>query len=114
ADTRTTGGVRGEVTAVRGGAGMNDLQRANADAKLALRREASDRDLRQRAEALRAVVQRIECTFTATGQTVAGSRPDSKNSCAQPAPSGFSWASSHASATNASNDPWRRPPASVP
>ena len=51
---------------------MHDLQLAIANAKLALRSEAGERALRQRAEALRAVVQRIECTFTATGETGGG------------------------------------------
>jgi hypothetical protein len=51
---------------------MCDLKLAIADAKLAMRAEAGERALRQRAEALRAVVQRIECTFTATGATGGG------------------------------------------
>jgi hypothetical protein len=51
---------------------MNDLQRAIDDAKLAMKAEADERALRRRAEALRGVIQRIECTFTATGQTGGG------------------------------------------
>lgn len=46
---------------------MHDLQTAIADARLALRSEEGERALRRRAEALRGVIQRIECTFTATG-----------------------------------------------
>jgi hypothetical protein len=34
--------------------------------------KAGERAMRQRAEALRAIVQRIECTFTATGQSGGG------------------------------------------
>jgi hypothetical protein len=49
-----------------------DLRTAIADAKLAMENQAGERVLRQRAEALRAVIQRIECTFTATGQTGGG------------------------------------------
>jgi hypothetical protein len=51
---------------------MLDLQRAVTDAKLALRGKSGERNLRRRAEALRAVIQRIECTFTATGATGGG------------------------------------------
>jgi DNA invertase Pin-like site-specific DNA recombinase len=51
---------------------MLDLQRAIRDAKTALQSGAGERALRRRAEALRAVVQRIECTFTATGETGGG------------------------------------------
>jgi uncharacterized coiled-coil protein SlyX len=51
---------------------MNDLRQAIADAELAMQSTASERSLRQRAEALRAVVQRIECTFTATGKKGSG------------------------------------------
>lgn len=51
---------------------MNDLQAAIADAKLAMESDAGERALRQRAEAIRAIVQRIECTFTATGQAGGG------------------------------------------
>jgi hypothetical protein len=51
---------------------MHDLQQAIANAKLAMASETGDRALRQRAEALRAVIQRIECTFTATGQSGRG------------------------------------------
>jgi hypothetical protein len=51
---------------------MTDLQEAVHAAREAMRSEVEERALRQRAEALRAVVQRIECTFTATGQTGGG------------------------------------------
>ena len=51
---------------------LRDLQQAIADAKVAMKSEAGERALRQRAEALQAVVRRIECTFTATGQTGGG------------------------------------------
>ena len=51
---------------------MMDLQRAVADAKLAMSNEAGERALRLRAEALRAVIHRIERAFTATGQTKGG------------------------------------------
>jgi len=51
---------------------INDLQLAVADAKLAMRSEAGERALRVRAEKLRAVIERIECTFTATGKTGSG------------------------------------------
>jgi hypothetical protein len=46
---------------------IRDLQQAVAEAKRAMKRVAGERALRQRAEALRAVIQRIECTFTSTG-----------------------------------------------
>lgn len=46
---------------------IHDLQSAIADARLAMRSEQGERALRQRAEAVRGVIQRIECTFTATG-----------------------------------------------
>jgi hypothetical protein len=51
---------------------LADLQAAIAAAKLAMRREVGERALRQRAEAIRAVIQRIECTFSVTGQTGGG------------------------------------------
>jgi hypothetical protein len=51
---------------------MYDLKMAIAKAKLAMKSEAGEQALRQRAEAIRAVVQRIECTFVATGQTGGG------------------------------------------
>jgi hypothetical protein len=51
---------------------IRDLQKAIADAKLAMQSKADERALRQRADALRAIVQRIECRFTATGQTGGG------------------------------------------
>jgi hypothetical protein len=37
-----------------------------------MRNEAGERALRQRAEKLRAVIQRIECTFTAAGAAGGG------------------------------------------
>jgi hypothetical protein len=49
-----------------------DLGRAIAEARRAMESGTGERALRQRAEALRAIVHRIECTFTATGQTGAG------------------------------------------
>ncbi len=49
-----------------------DLQSAIAEAKLAMRSESGERALRRRAEAIRAVVQRVECAFTATGATGGG------------------------------------------
>jgi DNA invertase Pin-like site-specific DNA recombinase len=51
---------------------LNDLQAALAEARLAMRSEQGERALRQRSEAIRSVIQRIECTFKATGQTGAG------------------------------------------
>jgi hypothetical protein len=51
---------------------MVDLQGATRAAREAMRSEVGERALRQRAEALRAIIQRIECTFTATGQTKGG------------------------------------------
>jgi hypothetical protein len=46
---------------------MKDLQQAITDAKLAMQSGAGERALRQRA-----VIQRIECTFTATGNRGGG------------------------------------------
>jgi DNA invertase Pin-like site-specific DNA recombinase len=51
---------------------MNDLQTAIGEAKRLMRSEAGERALRHRAEAVRAVIQRIECNFTATGETGGG------------------------------------------
>jgi DNA invertase Pin-like site-specific DNA recombinase len=51
---------------------LTDLQAALAEAKLAMRSETGERALRQRSEAIRAVIQRIECTFVATGTIKAG------------------------------------------
>jgi hypothetical protein len=51
---------------------LHDLQRAIAEGKLAMQSEASAQALRRRAEALRGLVCRIECTFTATGETGGG------------------------------------------
>jgi DNA invertase Pin-like site-specific DNA recombinase len=49
-----------------------DVQEAISAAERAMQSEAGERALRQRAEALRGIIQRIECTFAATGQTGAG------------------------------------------
>lgn len=51
---------------------MHDLQQSIASAKLAMRSETGEEALRQRAEALRSLIQRIECRFVATGQTGSG------------------------------------------
>ena len=51
---------------------MTDLQEAIREARLAMKSDNDAQALRRRAEALRAIVQRIECTFTATGQTGGG------------------------------------------
>lgn len=51
---------------------MLDLQRAIGDANLAMKQAEGERALRRRAEAIRSVVHRIECTFTATGKTGGG------------------------------------------
>jgi DNA invertase Pin-like site-specific DNA recombinase len=51
---------------------LHDLQDAIHSAKEAMRAEGGASALRRRAEALRAVVQRIECTFAATGMTGKG------------------------------------------
>jgi DNA invertase Pin-like site-specific DNA recombinase len=51
---------------------MLGLQQAIADAKLALQSEAVERALRQRAEALRGILCRIECEFVATGKRCRG------------------------------------------
>jgi len=57
---------------------MLALQRSIAEAKIALRSESGERAFRQRAEAIRAVIQRIECTFVATGHK--GGGPVKRNS----------------------------------
>jgi DNA invertase Pin-like site-specific DNA recombinase len=49
-----------------------DLSRAIKDAQKAMQHDTGERALRLRAEALRAVIQRIECTFVATGETGGG------------------------------------------
>lgn len=49
-----------------------DLQCAIGEARRALRSESGERALRQRAEALRAVIHRMECTFVATGEDGSG------------------------------------------
>jgi hypothetical protein len=49
-----------------------DLANFIREARAAMASEAGERALRERAEALRAIVQRIECTFPATGQAGAG------------------------------------------
>jgi hypothetical protein len=51
---------------------MLDLQEAIEEAKRAFQAEAGEHALRQKAEAVRGVIQRIECTFTATGKTKGG------------------------------------------
>jgi DNA invertase Pin-like site-specific DNA recombinase len=48
------------------------LQQAIADARQALSSDTGERALRRRAEALRKVIHRIECTFRATGHTTGG------------------------------------------
>jgi hypothetical protein len=55
-----------------------DLSQAVSEAQRAMLSETGERALRQRAQALRAVIQRIECTFTVTGHT--GGGPGKKNS----------------------------------
>jgi len=49
-----------------------DLSRAIARARQALASEGGERSMRQRADALRAIIQRIECTFKETGQRGGG------------------------------------------
>jgi len=51
---------------------MTDLQDAIEKAKAAMRKEADEVSLRQRALALRGIIQRIECTFISTGQRGGG------------------------------------------
>jgi DNA invertase Pin-like site-specific DNA recombinase len=51
---------------------VRDLAKAVKDTQRALTSESGERALRQRAEALQAIIQRIECTFTATGETGGG------------------------------------------
>jgi DNA invertase Pin-like site-specific DNA recombinase len=51
---------------------IRDLAKAVKDAQRALTSENGECALRQSAEALRAIIQRIECTFTATGATGSG------------------------------------------
>src|SRR5262249_41492683 len=51
---------------------LGDLARALHDARQEMTRGATEQDLRRRAQALRAVIQRIERTFTATGKTGTG------------------------------------------
>jgi DNA invertase Pin-like site-specific DNA recombinase len=46
---------------------MHDLQKAIQEARRAMTSESGERANRRRAEALRSVIERIECTFTATG-----------------------------------------------
>jgi hypothetical protein len=48
------------------------LQMAVVEAQLAMRDDNDEADLRRRAEALRAVIDRIECTFIATGKRGGG------------------------------------------
>jgi DNA invertase Pin-like site-specific DNA recombinase len=51
---------------------MLDLQTAVAAAQLAMQGKAGERAFRQRAEQLRKVIHRIECTFVATGKAGRG------------------------------------------
>jgi DNA invertase Pin-like site-specific DNA recombinase len=51
---------------------VQDLQRAITDARLAMKSESGAQTLRRKAEALRGIIQRVECTFVATGQTGGG------------------------------------------
>jgi DNA invertase Pin-like site-specific DNA recombinase len=46
---------------------MHDLQKAIAEARRAMTAEKGERASRRKAEALQSVIERIECTFTATG-----------------------------------------------
>jgi hypothetical protein len=61
----------GEAVATHYGE-MCNLRNAIDNARRAMKEEADERALRQRTEALRAIIQRIECTFTATGETGSG------------------------------------------
>ena len=51
---------------------MLDLQTAISDAMVPMHSEFAERTLRQRAEALGAIIREIECTFTTTGETGSG------------------------------------------
>jgi hypothetical protein len=51
---------------------LQQLQQAIAEAKRAMRSESGERALRRRAEAIRAVIHRIECKFVATGHKGGG------------------------------------------
>lgn len=51
---------------------MKDFQDAIGRARIEFDKGADERTMRQRAEALRGIIQRIECTFTATGSTGGG------------------------------------------
>src|SRR5262249_15482890 len=51
---------------------LNDLAPAVKDARRGMTAEAGEQRYRQRAEALRAIIQRIECNFVATGATGGG------------------------------------------
>jgi hypothetical protein len=51
---------------------LRELAQAIHAAQKAMASEAGERAFRQRAEALRAVIRRIDCTFTATGKTGGG------------------------------------------
>ena len=57
-----------------GDTGAGSLRQAITNARLAMKSEAGESALRRRAEALQAVIQRIECTFVATGETKTGRR----------------------------------------
>jgi DNA invertase Pin-like site-specific DNA recombinase len=51
---------------------MRNLNISIVEAQAAMRSQAGERALRQRSQALRAVIQRIECRFTATGKIGSG------------------------------------------
>lgn len=51
---------------------MDDLLTAIADANRAMRGETGEQALRQKTQAIRGVIQRIECSFTATGKKGGG------------------------------------------
>jgi hypothetical protein len=52
---------------VNGWRQMRDMQTAIAEARIAMKAESGERAWRQKAEAVRKVIHRIECTFTPTG-----------------------------------------------
>jgi hypothetical protein len=53
-------------------AAVYNLQTAIVEARMALQADNDEAALRRRAEALRAVIDRIECTFIATGKRGGG------------------------------------------
>jgi site-specific DNA recombinase len=67
------------ATATAQWAQVLDLANAVKEARRAMESDAGESALRQRAEAVRAVIQRIECSFTATGET--GGGWGKKNAC---------------------------------